>query len=66
MKQKDYDVFFDEEDIKYFFTASGGTQTIRLCSETDKNVLFEIDYKNAYKMLDYLDAAINFLDTDEE
>lgn len=60
------DIFYDEEGGKYYFTASSGTQTIRLCSETDKNVLFELDYKNAYRMFDFLEKAIEFLDTDEE
>ena len=50
MKQKELDVFYDEEGNKFFFTASSGTQTVRLCTELDKNVIFELDYRNAYRI----------------
>ena len=66
MKNKELDLFYDEEGEKYFFMASGGTQTIKLCQETEKNVIFEIDYKNAYKMFDYLEKSIDYLDREEE
>lgn len=58
---------FNAEDRKiYHFVVSGGTQTVFLCSETDKNVLFELDYKNAYRMFDALEAALDYLDRGEE
>lgn len=65
-KQKEIDLFEDEEGKKYHFTASGGTQTICVCLGDDKNVIFELDYKNAYKMFDFLENAISFLDEDDE
>ena len=63
---KSPDKFSDEKNKSYHFVASGGTQTVFLCSETDKNVIFEIDFKNAYRMLDSLEAALDFLEKEEE
>jgi hypothetical protein len=60
------DIFYDEDGNKFFFITNGGTQTIKLCQETEKNVLFELDYKNAYRMFDFLEKSIGILDEDEE
>lgn len=64
-KEQKVQYFIDSEGEKYFFKASGGYQTVTLCRDIDDDEIFELNYKNAYKMLDLLEKAIKYIDEDE-
>lgn len=66
IKDQKIQYFIDTEEEKYYFKASGGTQTVTLCSNVDDDEMFRLNYKNAYKMLDLLEKAIQFIDEEDE